>query len=145
MDRPAADILAETPRSTDGGGSEPYRVPLLAPEAEAHQCILIPSEEKTARKSGRTKMMSELFDSSVFPGTQGGPLMHVIAAKAVAFKEALTEDFRTYSQQVVENAKAMAAALAGIEEDHLTRPRGGDQDLPTVGRKGNTDGEARAR
>ncbi|PSQ87786.1 MAG: serine hydroxymethyltransferase, partial [Bacteroidetes bacterium QS_3_64_15] len=66
---------------------------------------------KTARKSGRTKMMSELLDSAVFPGTQGGPLMHVIAAKAVAFKEALRPDFRDYSQQIVENAKAMGAAL----------------------------------
>ncbi|PSQ64526.1 MAG: serine hydroxymethyltransferase, partial [Bacteroidetes bacterium QH_2_64_74] len=64
---------------------------------------------KTARKSGRTKMMSELLDSAVFPGTQGGPLMHVIAAKAVAFKEALRPDFRDYSQQIVENAKAMGA------------------------------------
>ena len=66
---------------------------------------------KTARKSGRTKMMSELLDSAVFPGTQGGPLMHVIAAKAVAFKEALRPDFRDYAQQIVENAKAMGAAL----------------------------------
>ena len=65
----------------------------------------------TARKSGRTKMMSELLDSAVFPGTQGGPLMHVIAAKAVAFKEALRPDFAQYSQQIVDNAKAMAEAL----------------------------------
>ena len=72
---------------------------------------------KTARKSGRTKMMSELFDSSVFPGTQGGPLMHVIAAKAVAFKEALSDDFRTYSEQIVENAKALAEALAEKDYD----------------------------
>ena len=68
---------------------------------------------KTARKSGRTKMMSELLDSAVFPGTQGGPLMHVIAAKAVAFKEALRPDFRDYSQQIVENAQAMGAELKG--------------------------------
>ena len=66
---------------------------------------------KTARKSGRTKMMSELLDSAVFPGTQGGPLMHVIAAKAVAFKEALQPSFAEYAQQIVDNAKAMAAAL----------------------------------
>jgi glycine hydroxymethyltransferase len=49
--------------------------------------------------------------SSVFPGNQGGPLMHVIAAKAVAFKEALTPEFKTYQQQIVRNAKALAAAL----------------------------------
>ena len=66
---------------------------------------------KTAAKSGRTKRMSELFDSAVFPGTQGGPLMHIIAAKAVAFGEALRPDFATYARQVVENAQAMAEAL----------------------------------
>ncbi|MFN4319350.1 MAG: serine hydroxymethyltransferase [Aquificaceae bacterium] len=48
------------------------------------------------------------IDKSVFPGTQGGPLMHVIAAKAVAFKEAMTEEFKSYARQVVLNAKAMA-------------------------------------
>ena len=66
---------------------------------------------KTARKSGRTKMMSELLDSAVFPGTQGGPLMHVIAAKAVAFKEALQPSFAEYAEQIVENAKALGAEL----------------------------------
>lgn len=66
---------------------------------------------KVAPKSGRTKMMSELFDSAVFPGTQGGPLMHVIAAKAVAFGEALQDDFASYQQQVIANAKAMGEAL----------------------------------
>jgi glycine hydroxymethyltransferase len=66
---------------------------------------------KTARKSGRTKMMSELLDSAVFPGTQGGPLMHVIAAKAVAFKEALQPSFAEYAQRVVDNAKALGAEL----------------------------------
>ena len=66
---------------------------------------------KTARKSGRTKQMSELLDSAVFPGTQGGPLMHVIAAKAVAFKEALQPSFTDYTQQVVDNARAMGAEL----------------------------------
>ena len=65
----------------------------------------------TAPKSGRTKMMSELFDSAVFPGTQGGPLMHVIAAKAVAFGEALKPEFKTYARNVIENCKAMAGAL----------------------------------
>ena len=66
---------------------------------------------KTARKSGRTKMMSELLDSAVFPGTQGGPLMHVIAAKAVAFKEALQPSFAEYAEQIVENAEALGAEL----------------------------------
>ena len=62
----------------------------------------------TARKSGRTKNWSEVLDSAVFPGTQGGPLMHVIAAKAVSFKEALKDDFKTYQQQVKANAQTLA-------------------------------------
>ena len=52
------------------------------------------------------------IDRAVFPGIQGGPLMHIIAAKAVCFKEALSPDFKVYQQQIVANAKAMAAALA---------------------------------
>ena len=67
---------------------------------------------KVAPKSGRVKMMSELFDSAVFPGTQGGPLMHVIAAKAVAFAEALRPEFKTYARQVQTNARAMGEAFA---------------------------------
>ena len=55
--------------------------------------------------------LSKKFDRAVFPGMQGGPLMHVIAAKAVAFGEALKPEFKTYSQQVVKNAKALAEAL----------------------------------
>lgn len=62
----------------------------------------------TARKSGRTKNWGEVFDSAVFPGTQGGPLMHVIAAKAVSFGEALQDNFKTYQTQTQKNAKAMA-------------------------------------
>lgn len=65
----------------------------------------------TAPKSGRTKMMSELLDSMVIPGIQGGPLMHVIAAKAVAFKEALQGDFKKYAEQVIKNAKALSDKL----------------------------------
>lgn len=64
-----------------------------------------------APKSGRTKMMSELLDSTIIPGIQGGPLMHVIAAKAVGFKENLQPQFKTYSQQVINNASALAAEL----------------------------------
>ncbi len=67
------------------------------------------------------------LNSAVFPGGQGGPLMHVIAAKAVCFKEALSEDFKTYQKQVVANAKAMAATfiergikiVSGGTENHL--------------------------
>jgi len=64
-----------------------------------------------APKSGRTKMISELIDSNVMPGIQGGPLMHVIAAKAVAFKEALQPEFKTYTQQIVKNAQTLADQL----------------------------------
>jgi glycine hydroxymethyltransferase len=60
---------------------------------------------------GEIRMMSSLLDLAVFPGNQGGPLMHIIAAKAVAFGEALTDEFFHYSMQVQKNAKAMAAAF----------------------------------
>lgn len=60
---------------------------------------------------GELRMMSSLLDSSVFPGNQGGPLMHIIGAKAVAFGEALTDEFFKYMLQVQKNAKAMAAAF----------------------------------
>lgn len=81
----------------------------------------------TARKSGRTKNWSEVLDSAVFPGTQGGPLMHVIAAKAVAFGEALQDDFKTYQKQVQKNAHAMAETfmekgynlVSGGTDNHL--------------------------
>ena len=63
---------------------------------------------KVAPKSGRVKMISELIDSMVMPGIQGGPLMHIIAAKAVAFGEALKPEFLEYSRQIVDNAKSMA-------------------------------------
>jgi len=65
-----------------------------------------------AWKSGKPKTMGELLDSAVFPGVIGGPLMHVIAAKAVAFGEALRPDFTDYGRRVIENARAMAEAFA---------------------------------
>lgn len=64
-----------------------------------------------APKSGRVKMMSEIVDSNVMPGIQGGPLMHVIAAKAVAFREALKPEFKEYSKQIIRNAKILASSL----------------------------------
>ncbi|GAB2678295.1 serine hydroxymethyltransferase [Flavihumibacter cheonanensis] len=60
---------------------------------------------------GNIRMMSNLLDMAVFPGTQGGPLEHVIAAKAVAFGELLSDEFTVYAKQVIENAQAMSAAL----------------------------------
>jgi glycine hydroxymethyltransferase len=80
-----------------------------------------------ARKSGRTKNWSEVLDSAVFPGTQGGPLMHVIAAKAVSFKEALDDSFKIYQKNVQENAAALAESfnekgynlVSGGTDNHL--------------------------
>jgi len=60
---------------------------------------------------GNTRTMSQLLDLAVFPGTQGGPLEHVIAAKAVAFGETLSDDFTTYAKQVITNAQSMAKAF----------------------------------
>ncbi len=65
-----------------------------------------------ATKKGEIRKMSSLLDSAVFPGVQGGPLEHVIAAKAVAFGEALQPEYKAYQTQVKENAAAMAAALS---------------------------------
>lgn len=62
---------------------------------------------------GNLRMMSSLLDLAVFPGSQGGPLEHVIAAKAVAFGEILSADFKAYGQQVISNAQAMAKAFVG--------------------------------
>lgn len=84
--------------------------------------------------------LAKKINSAVFPGLQGGPLMHVIAAKAVAFGEALSPEFRTYAQAVVDNAKAMAGALqergydlvSGGTDNHLMLV-----DLRSKGLKGN--------
>ncbi|MCP4442730.1 MAG: serine hydroxymethyltransferase [Aureispira sp.] len=79
------------------------------------------------KKSGKLKKMSGIFNGAVFPGIQGGPLEHVIAAKAVAFHEALQPEFKAYQQQVAKNAQAMAAAfvkygykvISGGTDNHL--------------------------
>lgn len=76
---------------------------------------------------GEPKMMSAVLDGAVFPGTQGGPLEHVIAAKAIAFGEALSDDFKTYGLQVMANAQALAkamvsrgyAVISGGTDNHL--------------------------
>jgi glycine hydroxymethyltransferase len=66
-------------------------------------------------KSGKPKMMSTILNSAVFPGLQGGPLEHVIAAKAVAFGEALTDEFLFYQLQIRKNAQAMAKAFVELD------------------------------
>ncbi|AJH14829.1 serine hydroxymethyltransferase [Myroides profundi] len=76
---------------------------------------------------GELRMMSSLLDASVFPGNQGGPLMHTIAAKAVAFNEVLTDDFKVYANQVQKNMKVIADAfllrgyniVSGGTDNHL--------------------------
>ena len=85
---------------------------------------------------GELKMMSALLDGGVFPGTQGGPLEHVIAAKAIAFGEAMTDDFQEYAEQLQRNAKVMAQGfvdkgykiISGGTDNHLMlidlRPKG---------------------
>lgn len=78
-------------------------------------------------KKGEVRMMSSLLNSAVFPGIQGGPLEHIIAAKAVAFGEALTPEFKTYQMQVQKNAQVMAEAfvnkgykvVSGGTDNHL--------------------------
>jgi glycine hydroxymethyltransferase len=71
-----------------------------------------PFGEKTPK--GETKMMSNVLDMAVFPGTQGGPLEHVIAAKAVAYGEALTDEYMHYCIQLVKNAQAMAKGFTSL-------------------------------
>jgi glycine hydroxymethyltransferase len=90
------------------GGVHPSPVP--------HAPVVTSTTHKTLRgpRAGLilcTAQYQKAIDKSVFPGTQGGPLEHVIAAKAVAFGEALTDDFKAYARRVVENAKALAQAL----------------------------------
>jgi glycine hydroxymethyltransferase len=90
------------------GGVHPSPVP--------HAQVVTSTTHKTLRgpRAGLILCRADLakaIDRSVFPGTQGGPLEHVIAAKAVAFGEALTEDFKTYAAEIVQNARALAEAL----------------------------------
>jgi glycine hydroxymethyltransferase len=79
---------------------------------------------------GNVRMMSNVIDMAVFPGTQGGPLMHVIAAKAVAFGELLTDEFKAYMLQVRKNAQAMAAAL--VARDYQIISGGTDNHLMLI-------------
>jgi len=92
------------------GGVHPSPVP--------HAHIVMTTTHKTLRgpRSGlilSQEQFAKDIDRSVFPGQQGGPLMHIVAAKAVAFKEALQPEFKVYAKQIVANAKVLAEALAG--------------------------------
>lgn len=79
---------------------------------------------------GATRMMSHLLDMAVFPGTQGGPLEHVIAAKAIAFGEILTDEYSQYAKQVQTNAQAMAKAL--VKRDYQIISGGTDNHLMLI-------------
>jgi glycine hydroxymethyltransferase len=81
-------------------------------------------------KNGNLKKMSSLLDSGVFPGNQGGPLEHIIAAKAVAFGEALTDEFLYYTVQVKKNAKALAKAF--MDKDYHVISGGTDNHMMLI-------------
>jgi glycine hydroxymethyltransferase len=116
------------------GGSHPSPFP--------HAHVVTTTTHKTLRgpRGGmiltNDEALAKKFNSAIFPGLQGGPLMHVIAGKAVAFGEALTPEFKLYARAVVENAKALAdtlkssgfAIVAGGTDNHLMlvdlRPKG---------------------
>lgn len=87
-----------------------------------------------AAKSGRKKMMSELIDSMVIPGIQGGPLMHIIAAKAVGFLENLQPAFELYARQIIKNAQALAGRLMG--HDYKVISGGTDNHLMLIDVRG---------
>ncbi len=75
---------------------------------------------KVAPKSGRVKMVSELLDASIMPGVQGGPLMHIIAAKAIAFREACNPNFKNYAKNIILNAKALGSELMNMDYNLIT-------------------------
>jgi glycine hydroxymethyltransferase len=79
---------------------------------------------------GNVRMMSNLMDMAVFPGTQGGPLEHVIAAKAIAFGEILTDEFTTYAKQIITNAQAMAKAF--VDKGYKIISEGTDNHLMLI-------------
>ena len=106
----------------------------LYPNPVPHADVVTTTTHKTLRgpRSGlilarKNDELTKKFRSAVFPGMQGGPLMHVIAAKAVAFKEAMEPEFKTYQEQVIKNAQAMAAifmergyeVVSGGTDNHL--------------------------
>ena len=79
---------------------------------------------------GNTRMMSNLMDMAVFPGIQGGPLQHIIAAKAIAFGEILTDEFTVYAQQIITNAQAMAKAF--VDKGYQLTSNGTDNHLMLI-------------
>lgn len=105
---PYCDIVSSTTHKTLRGPRG--GVIMIGKDTENKMNIVAP-------KSGRVKMMSEIIDSNVMPGIQGGPLMHVIAAKAIAFGEALQPSFKEYAQQIINNSKTLSNELQGYGYD----------------------------
>lgn len=118
---PYVDVVASTTHKTLRGPRG--GIIMLGKDVENPFGIVAP-------KSGRVKRMGELIDSWVMPGVQGGPLMHVIAAKAVAFGEALTDEFDKYIVQVMKNAQALAQSLT--DKDYQLVSGGTDNHLMLV-------------
>ena len=121
------------------GGVHPSPVP--------HADVVTSTTHKTLRgpRGGLILCKSELassMDSSVFPGVQGGPLMHAIAAKAVAFHEAMQPDFVSYQRSVVENAKVLADELAALDMRLVTGGTENHMVMLDVSRMGMTGAEA---
>ena len=99
----------------------------LHPNPVPHAHVVTTTTHKTLRgpRGGMILCTAELaktIDKAIFPGTQGGPLMHIIAAKAVCFKEALTDGFKAYQRRIVDNARALAI---GLQENGLRLVSGG--------------------
>jgi len=123
-----------------------------SPVPHAHVCTTTTHKSLRGPRGGliltNDEALAKKFDSAIFPGLQGGPLMHVIAAKAVAFAEALRPEFKVYARNIIENAKALAETLraagfdivSGGTDNHLMLV-----DLRSKRLKGNSSEKALAR
>ena len=101
-----------------------------------------PNPMGKTNKKGEVRKMSSILDSGVFPGTQGGPLEHVIAAKAVAFEEALQPEFTDYTKRVIRNAKVLSEALVSAGYDLVSGGSDNHLMLIDLSQKGVTGKEA---
>jgi glycine hydroxymethyltransferase len=130
---PYCDIVTSTTHKTLRGPRG--GLILMGKDSENKMGIVAP-------KSGRRKMMSEVIDGMVMPGMQGGPLMHIIAAKAVAFKEALQPDFKKYAQQIINNARTLSETLMAMDYHIVSGGTDNHVFLVDLSNKGITGKEA---